>query len=86
MNTPRSCDELGVCQGRACGQCTAEQPAQATQGALPRYPFAPGVITTFAPARRWGRLGNVLLWIAVVALASVLAGVAAGFLYGKGIL
>ena len=77
INTPRSCDELGVCQGRTppC-QRTCQQAA---------HPFAPGTIER-GPRRSkrlapWQRL--VLDCAAVLAVAGLL-GFCAGYLQAKG--
>ena len=76
INTPRSCDELGVCQGRTppC-QHTCQQAA---------HPFAPGTIEHTARRSRlapWQRL--VLDCAAVLAVAGLL-GFCAGYLQAKG--
>ena len=62
--TPRTCDELGACQGRmpACEGC-----------AVHVYPFAPGVITGGKLARP-GRYWRIAAVIALLWLACFLAG------------
>ena len=77
INTPRSCDALGVCQGRTppC-QRTCQQAA---------HPFAPGTIER-GPRRSkrlapWQRL---VLGACGLLLASCLLGFAAGVLQAKG--
>lgn len=67
-----SCGELGVCQGRtpACSGCTRS-------GALPTYPFAPGVITSGPKPKRptlatW--LRRWACWTAAISLVCLVAG------------
>lgn len=84
IHTPRTCDALGVCQGRPGpgGTCTHDTNTLPPGG----YYFAPGAIEQ-GPRRRavrlapWQRL--VLLAMAVL-LASGLLGFAAGVLQAKG--
>lgn len=84
IHTPRTCDALGVCQGRPGPGCTCTHDTDT----LPPggYYFAPGAIEQ-GPRRRavrlapWQRL--VLLAMAVL-LASCLLGFAAGVLQAKG--
>ena len=84
IHTPRTCDALGVCQGRpGPGRtCTHDTNTLPPGG----YYFAPGAIEQ-GPRRRavrlapWQRL--VLLAMAVL-LASGLLGFAAGVLQAKG--
>ena len=84
IHTPRTCDALGVCQGRPGPGCTCTHDTDT----LPPggYYLAPGAIEQ-GPRRRavrlapWQRL--VLLAMAVL-LASGLPGFAAGVLQAKG--
>ena len=84
IHTHRTCDALGVCQGRPGPGCTCTHDTNT----LPPggYYFAPGAIEQ-GPRRRavrlapWQRL--VLLAMAVL-LASGLLGFAAGVLQAKG--
>lgn len=70
----RTCQELGVCQGRACPDCDAfecelpcsPEPAAGELYPWPRYPFAPGTIDgpVRPPMTRRGLLVD-LIWLLV---------------------
>ena len=84
IHTPRTCDALGVCQGRPGPGCTYTHDTDT----LPPggYYFAPGAIEQ-GPRRRavrpapWQRL---VLGACGLLLASGLLGFAAGVLHAKG--
>lgn len=70
--TNRTCDELGLCQGRTppCATCPAARDGFPT----PTFPFAPGVIDSGPkPVRRW-RWSDAAGALGLVALAYFLAG------------
>lgn len=76
MNAPRTCAELGVCQGRAdCAACSYDAPARPARLSGVDYPFAPGVLQRgpgrARPAwRKW--LGALLAGVALAAAVLVL--------------
>ena len=76
INTPRTCDALGVCQGRTppC-QHTCQQAA---------HPFAPGTIEHTARRPRLAPWQRLVLGACGLLLASGLLGFAAGVLQAKG--
>ena len=84
IHTPRTCDALGVCQGRPGpgGTCTHDTNTLPPGG----YYFAPGAIEQ-GPRRRAVRLApwqRLVLGAMAVLLASGLLGFAAGVLQAKG--
>lgn len=84
IHTPRTCDALGVCQGRPGpgGTCTHDTNTLPPGG----YYFAPGAIEQ-GPRRRAVRLApwqRLVLGAMAVLLASGLLGFAAGVLQVKG--
>ena len=84
IHTPRTCDALGVCQGRPGpgGTCTHDTNTLPPGG----YYFAPGAIEQ-GPRRRAVRLApwlRLVLGAMAVLLTSGLLGFAAGVLHAKG--
>lgn len=84
MSTGRSCNEMGLCQHRkpACPGCTAQRPAL-----RPVLRLAPGVLDAYRVPRLGTRvqrreLLRWVLWSAVWAGVSVLAGLALGLIAG----
>lgn len=72
---PRTCDELGVCQGHAECYLLCVAPPRPN-----RFPFAPGVIDYPAPSARDSWAADLVA--AVIALGAVVAvlGFASGYL------
>lgn len=66
--TRRSCDELGLCQGRkpACAGCTCHDTSLLAKGA---HYFAPGTIEGGPVRRRWG-MRNCVRWVGAACLAA----------------
>ena len=84
IHTPRTCDALGVCQGRPGPGCTCHHDTES----LPPggYYFAPGAVE-HGPRRRAVRLApwqRLVLGACGLLLASGLLGFAAGVLHAKG--
>ena len=84
IRTPRTCHELGVCNGRKGLGCTCHQDTET----LPPggFSFAPGAIEQW-PRRRAARLApwqRLVLQAMAVLLASGLVGMVAGVLQAKG--
>lgn len=78
----RTCEELGVCQGRGCPDCEAFEceVACSREPACPTFPFAPGVIDQGEPVSRMDKLGEVLLTLALLGAVAAVAGFASGYL------